>query len=336
MPKHHEMRDRSHDTSRSIAIFMLVAVGCGGTSDATENRVQPADQISTPMDVATSMPAPQTADIMRGRVDGPTSRNSNDSAVPKPVKGPQVDSDQAAAVSVDVDGSVSHDAGHAVDNQARPMASDAANHSQAVFDAPPTPTGPTDMGVAPEPDGSAGASSTTNLNGARGALVTSDCRYRGYAYAIDILLSCGDERLGSPLRLHTFKRHSHNHRQVFNDQRIHVRNEQLWFDAYDPPQCIRVDGGGRFQLSGDVDDCAHWRFEAQGDGFRLREQRTGRCARLDGVDCANHRWTGGVECDGVEHRYLPLVVAGCDGALTFQVKDRAPFCANEYPGAACF
>ena len=51
-----------------------------------------------------------------------------------------------------------------------------------------------------------------------GALITSNCMYESYTYAVDILLSCGDERFDEVLRLHTFKRHAWEHKKVFRDQ----------------------------------------------------------------------------------------------------------------------
>ena len=39
----------------------------------------------------------------------------------------------------------------------------------------------------------------SSLDGQQGALVTSDCLYGTYTYAIDILLSCGNERLDDEL-----------------------------------------------------------------------------------------------------------------------------------------
>ena len=77
----------------------------------------------------------------------------------------------------------------------------------------------------------------------QGALVTSDCLFdNDYAYAIDIYWSCGDERFNNPLRLHTFKRHSRSHKMVFRDQLVTFRDNQLWFDAYNIPRCIEIDG----------------------------------------------------------------------------------------------
>ena len=84
-----------------------------------------------------------------------------------------------------------------------------------------------------------------------GAVVTEDCMYEDYPYAVDILLSCGSERFGSELRLHTFKRHSHDHGRVFNDQRIAHRSQQLWFDGYSQPRCIRFTDDGRLMLESD-------------------------------------------------------------------------------------
>ena len=204
---------------------------------------------------------------------------------------------------------------------------------------------PTDMGVEgavdvgsppPMPDAAVPTPPMNAMDGIEGAFVTRDCMYRDYPYAIDILLSCGDERFGSELRLHTFKRHSVNHEAVFNDQRLTVRDEQLWFNAYARPRCVRMDGNGRLQLSTRANECTRWTFLPYAGGHRLQAHNNGQCVGMGEVRCADHRWTGGVECGGIEHRYLPLVMGDCEHALTFTIEDRATFCANESPRGACF
>ena len=84
------------------------------------------------------------------------------------------------------------------------------------------------------------------LDGSQGALVTRDCLFQNdYAYALDILLSCGSERFNADLRLHTFKRHARADRRVFNDQLVTYRSGgQLWFDEYSTPRCVQVQTNG--------------------------------------------------------------------------------------------
>ena len=113
-----------------------------------------------------------------------------------------------------------------------------------------------------------------------GAVVTEDCTYEDYPYAVDILLSCGSERFGSELRLHTFKRPRHAHARVFNDQRLTHRDQQLWFDGYSQPRCIRFAADGRLVLESDGDRCSSVALNPANGGFRIAEPTTGRCAGL--------------------------------------------------------
>ena len=169
-----------------------------------------------------------------------------------------------------------------------------------------------------------------------GAIVTEDCTYEDYPYAVDILLSCGSERFGSELRLHTFKRHSHAHARVFNDQRITHREQQLWFDGYAQPRCIRFSADGRLMLESDGMRCSTVALTPTSDGFRIAEPATGRCAGLGTAECRDHAFTGGRECGGTDHRYLPLTMGDCGAALSFRIETGAQACAAEYPESVCF
>ena len=169
-----------------------------------------------------------------------------------------------------------------------------------------------------------------------GAVVTEDCTYEDYPYAVDILLSCGSERFGSELRLHTFKRHSHAHARVFNDQRITHRDQQLWFDGYSQPRCIRFATDGQLMLESDETRCSTVALNPTAGGFRIAEPATGRCAGLGTAQCGDHAFTGGRECGGTDHRYLPLTMGDCDAALSFRIETDAQACEAEYPEAACF
>jgi hypothetical protein len=169
-----------------------------------------------------------------------------------------------------------------------------------------------------------------------GAWVTTDCTYKGYGYAMDILLSCGSERFDEPLRLHTFKRHSRPHAKVFSDQRITTRDERLWFDAYEPARCVRVAGDGSLTLASRSSECVRFRWDETKGGARLVDAESGQCASLGDAVCTDDRWTGGRECGGVDHRYLPLKMADCSTALTFAWRASAETCADEYPSEDCF
>ena len=169
-----------------------------------------------------------------------------------------------------------------------------------------------------------------------GAIVTSDCIYEGYAYAIDILLSCGDERFDEVLRLHTFKQHAWEHNRVFRDQKLTYRDQNLWFDDYQIPRCVSIDGNRLF-LSTQEAFCTTLALDFQEDGiFVIRDTTTEQCATLGEVQCDEHEWTGGRECGGIDHRYLPLVMGNCDSALLFRFETEAASCSNEYPEEACF
>ena len=154
--------------------------------------------------------------------------------------------------------------------------------------------------------------------------------------AIDILLSCGSERFGDELRLHTFKRHSHAHKQVFNDQLLTYRDQQLWFDAYTTPRCIQIDGSGRLQLTTQESQCSTIELVEEGNWFLLQDAESGACATLGGTQCNEHQWTGGRECGGIDHRYLPLVMADCSDGLLFTFATQAESCNAEYPEDECF
>ncbi len=184
--------------------------------------------------------------------------------------------------------------------------------------------------------GSGGDGSSTAWEGREGALVTRDCLFEDYAYAVDILLSCGSERFDEPLRLHTYKRHAHAHQKVFADQRLTYRDGQLWYDGYRPSRCIRVDAVGQLRLTTEASDCTALRLAPAGIGFRIEDTSRGTCAGLGDVSCDGHRWTGGVECGGIEHRYLPLQMGDCGEALAFDLLTRADGCSGEYPEDACF
>ncbi len=173
-------------------------------------------------------------------------------------------------------------------------------------------------------------------SGRQGALVTRDCLYRSYPYAIDIRLSCGAERFDQVLRLHTFKRHAHQHRSVFSDQRITVRDRKLWFDGYPSRRCIQVNARGELILSMRAGRCAEFDLVQAGESVRIRDFSTGLCAGLGDASCDDHQFTGGLECGGVEHRYLPLVMGDCRDALQFSFAGSVDFCDGELPEDACF
>ena len=174
------------------------------------------------------------------------------------------------------------------------------------------------------------------LSSKKGALVTADCKFEDYSYAIDILLSCGSEELGDALRLHTFKKHAHDHRKVFNDQLLTYRDGRLWFDAYDPPLCVKTNNDQQLGLSDQTQACSMFDLIEDGHTFIIQNRNSGFCAGLGGSSCESHRPTGGYECGGISHRYLPLVFGDCDNALRFTWKEQADICTNEYPRNACF
>ena len=169
-----------------------------------------------------------------------------------------------------------------------------------------------------------------------GAVVTSDCTYESYSYAIDILLSCGDERFDDELRLHTFKQHAWSHKKVFRDQKLTFRDEHLWFDEYQPRRCVQIEGG-RWFLSTEASSCTKLALDLQDDAhFVIRDASTEQCATLGEAQCTDHEWTGGRECGGIDHRYLPLVMGNCETALQFRFETEADSCSDEYPEEACF
>ena len=170
----------------------------------------------------------------------------------------------------------------------------------------------------------------------QGAIVTADCLFGDYPYAIDILLSCGSEETGAPLRLHTFKRHAHDHRLVFNDQRITYREGLLWFDTYRPALCLAVSDDAQLRLVSEENDCTSFTLRERDDVFMIQAVDSQLCAGLGETSCDQHRSTGGSECGGIDHRYLPLVFGDCNQALGFTFKQEASVCEDEYPGASCF
>ncbi|MEE2755423.1 MAG: hypothetical protein VYA30_02125 [Myxococcota bacterium] len=197
----------------------------------------------------------------------------------------------------------------------------------------------TSVGQAPDVrllDAARPSQTESSLDGQSGALVTRDCEYRTYPYAVDILLSCGDERFGQMLRLHTFKRHAHGHRRVYNDQLITYRDQRLWFDAYDIARCVTIDNRGRMGLSIEAARCARLDLVQNANGFLIRESSANRCAGLGTAQCDDHQFTGGRECGGVQHRYLPIVMGDCNSALQFRFEARADFCEGFLPEPACF
>lgn len=170
----------------------------------------------------------------------------------------------------------------------------------------------------------------------QGALVTADCIFEGYSYAIDILLSCGSEQFGDALRLHTFKKHAYDHRRVFNDQLLTYREGQLWFDAYYPPLCVQTKSDHQLGLAEEAQECSTFDLIEDGQTFIIQNRNSGLCAGLSRSSCDSHRSTGGSECGGISHRYLPLVFGDCDDALNFTWRYQVDVCTNEYPTDACF
>ena len=114
----------------------------------------------------------------------------------------------------------------------------------------------------------------------QGAIVTADCLFGDYPYAIDILLSCGSEETGAPLRLHTFKRHAHDHRLVFNDQRITYREGLLWFDTYRPALCLAVSDDAQLRLVSEENDCTSFTLRERDDVFMIQAVDSQLCAGL--------------------------------------------------------
>lgn len=187
------------------------------------------------------------------------------------------------------------------------------------------------------------------LDGMQGAIVTYDCIFeQDYPYAIDIFWSCGDEKFNRPLRLHTLKKHSQSHKLIFADQLVSYRdNGRLWFDAYNTPRCIRVDDSNDLRLSTSRNDCNQFDLlnadednNNNFDSFYIQDRSTGHCMGLgSSVACDSDQSTGGSECGGRDHRFLPLVMMpNClsDKVLTFRFETEAQECPNERPENACF
>jgi hypothetical protein len=186
--------------------------------------------------------------------------------------------------------------------------------------------------------------SSIALDARQGALVTSDCLYdNDYPYAMDIYWSCGDEHFDEPLRLHTWKRHSRSHKRIFADQFVTHREGGLWFDAYGaPPRCIQAIGQELFVTT---DECSLFELipaatsTSTANAYRFRDATTRLCMGTGA--CDSDRSTGGSECGGVDHRFLPLImVEDCDNtALVFRFESEAQDCANsqeELPEDSCF
>ena len=74
--------------------------------------------------------------------------------------------------------------------------------------------------------------------------------------------------------------------------------------------------------------------------FTIQTSGIAECVTLgSGTNCNDDRSTGGRECGGVDHRYLPLRIGYCSEALVFQFESRAEDCTNgrtEYPDNQCF
>ena len=137
-----------------------------------------------------------------------------------------------------------------------------------------------------DPSSASDATSATEASTTQqGALVTSDCLYRDYAYAIDILLSCGSEVFGDALRLHTLKKHTHEHRKVFNDQLLTYRDGKLWFDAYETPLCLQTRNDQQLGLADSSQACSTFDLIEAGDAFVIQNRNSGLCAGLGGSVC---------------------------------------------------
>ena len=178
------------------------------------------------------------------------------------------------------------------------------------------------------------------MDGESGAIVTTDCLFQDYGYAIDIYWSCGSEKFNNPLRLHTFKRHSLGHKLIFADQKITYRERVLWFEEYSTPRCISISDG---DLTLDTVDskCHEFVLDGSENGFIIRQVTTGECITFgsSSTNCDDDKSTGGRECGGVDHRFLPLGMGSCNEALTFRFETTAEDCTNgkeEFPGNSCF
>jgi len=171
-------------------------------------------------------------------------------------------------------------------------------------------------------------------------MVTRDCLFQDYGFAIDIYWSCGDERFNNPLRLHTFKRHSRSHHLLFADQKITYRDQILWFEEYSAPRCISI-RGGELILRTSSSNCDRFNLDGSANSFEIQQVSIGDCITFGStsVDCNDDESTGGSECGGSDHRFLPLGMGSCNNALNFKFESRAEDCsngANEFPGSSCF
>ena len=192
----------------------------------------------------------------------------------------------------------------------------------------PPPTRPPTLGPTPAPV----PQSWT------GALVTAGCVYEGYEYAIDVYWSCGSEQWGQPLRLHTYKRHAYPDRAIFADQLITMRSGgQLWFDSYSTPRCVAVDSAGELQLRTWGGACTSFVLSSAATAGQYELKSGGRCVVIT-ANCWDRGWTGGRECGGVLHMYLPIQLQACSATTTttFRISTQADYCAGEFPGSGCF
>ena len=82
--------------------------------------------------------------------------------------------------------------------------------------------------------------------------------------------------------------------------------------------------------------CSTFALRERDGRFSIQANESGFCAGLGEATCEQHRSTGGSECGGIDHRYLPLVFGDCGQALMFSFTDEATFCEDEFPGQSCF
>jgi hypothetical protein len=157
-----------------------------------------------------------------------------------------------------------------------------------------------------------------------GALVSSDCTYSDYPYALDIEYSCGSERFNQPLRMHTFKRN--RQRRIYSDQLITYKTDgTLWYESYNSPRCIYINNSNRLRLTTSENRCDNFDLTSQG---WLKDINSGLCASME--SCDELKFTGGYECDDVRHYYLDIEMTNCDNLSTkFEVREDADFCANQ-------
>ena len=124
------------------------------------------------------------------------------------------------------------------------------------------------------------------------------------------------------------------------------KNKILFFDEYDTSRCVSIDDDGDLRLNSASSQCDEFNLvvsEENGNDekFYIQLLSTGECFTMgDGVGCNDDRSTGGNECSGVDHRFLPLKMGSCNNqALSFQFETKAEDCANgqnEYPSSSCF